>query len=132
MYRKKQVYVLKLEGKVIYVGITVQKLNNRKSNGYRKIPDEIVKQCTIEAIDTVNSKEEEIKERQWIEFYRQTNELYNITNGLGFDYIGYQKEYLKGEKWRIYQNEKGYRHTHRIEYNEYMREYMKNYRKRNG
>jgi hypothetical protein len=111
---EKNIYKLIYNNTVIYVGITKNTLEKRKSCGYTYIPKNIVKASKIELIERTNDWS---KENYWIEYYKSLGyNLYNKRKGLGgYNNNNYQKENFRQGK---------------CYYDKYFKEYWAKYRQK--
>jgi hypothetical protein len=130
-FKPRVVYHIILDNTPIYVGSTSGSLSHRlcnhKNSPYHSLLRDRRDDLSMEVIDNINTPEELYKEGYHINRLRNEGvELLNVQNPEWRDYSGkyetYNQTYTREfyQTWRIVNKEK---------YNEYQKEYMRNYRK---
>lgn len=112
-----KIYVLKFEGKVVYVGKTKQTLKKRKSIGYKSIP--FWRECDIVLID-----ESDVRgiEDYWVNYYKELGcELYNVRKG---DTGLSRKEWRDENKEKAKEYIKKYYEDNKESISEYQKKYQ--------
>lgn len=84
-YKTRHIYVLKLEGNIIYVGQTYSMEQRLSGHLYSRgfavcFPDYIKKKITIELIESCDTEEADEIERYWIKYYAITQRIKNVCH----------------------------------------------------